>query len=94
NPSISAHVAQVEKGNNTKDDIDDQESGNEYYNVNNYRGKTRGKGKAKNRGKAPAISNNGKTQCQICGKSNHEAAICWYRYEPPNPKPAGRGYNA
>ncbi|GAU30708.1 hypothetical protein TSUD_39320 [Trifolium subterraneum] len=95
NPSVSANVAQMDsKNQHPNQEVEDTESGNEHYTFNTYRGKGRGRGKAKARGKAPNALNNGKVQCQICSKSNHDAANCWYRYEPPSSRTNGRGYNA
>ncbi|PNX93512.1 histone deacetylase, partial [Trifolium pratense] len=95
NPSVSANVAHKEtKVNNSEMDAEDQESGTEHYNVTASRGRGRGKGKGKGRGKAPFVPNTGKVQCQICGKSNHDAANCWFRYDPPNSRPNARGHNA
>ncbi|PNX94499.1 retrovirus-related Pol polyprotein from transposon TNT 1-94, partial [Trifolium pratense] len=95
NPSVSANVAKVDtNSNNPSVDSEDQESGTEHYYVTASRGRGRGKGRGRGRGKAQAVAAGGKVQCQICGKPNHEAAGCWYRYDPPTAKPHARGYNA
>jgi histone deacetylase 1/2 len=93
-PSVSANVAQVNHSSNDSNlDAEAQESGTEHYNVNASRGRGRGKGKGRGRGRAQTSSNNGKGPCQICARNNHDAAICWYRYEPQSAKPQARGYN-
>ncbi|CAJ2657636.1 unnamed protein product [Trifolium pratense] len=95
NPSVSANIAKVETNSNSpKLEYEDHESDTEHYNVNTNRGRGRGKGRGRGRGKTQNAPSTGKVQCQICGKSNHDAAICWYRYEPPPSKPKGRGHNA
>jgi histone deacetylase 1/2 len=94
NPSVSANVAQVNSNSNEANfDQEPQESGTEHYNVNTNRGRGRGKSKGRGRGRAQSSNNNGKGPCQICSRNNHDAAICWYRYEPPSSKPYARGYN-
>ncbi|GAU29238.1 hypothetical protein TSUD_362280 [Trifolium subterraneum] len=95
NPSVSANIAQIgSKNHQSNSEAEDTESGNESYNSNSYRGRGRGKGRARGRGRAPNAPNTGKVQCQICGKANHDAAICWYRYEPPSSRSNACGHNA
>ncbi|GAU26016.1 hypothetical protein TSUD_64040 [Trifolium subterraneum] len=95
NPNVSANVAQMEsKNHHSNQDTEDTESVNESYGSNTYRGRGRGKGRARGRDKAPITPNAGKVQCQICAKHNHDAANCWYRYDPPSSRYNARGYNA
>jgi hypothetical protein len=69
-----------------------QDLGTEHQNVMASKG--RGCGKCRRgRGKNQA-SNQGKTNCQICGKPNHDVVGCWYRFDPQAMKQNSRGYNA
>ncbi|GAU43783.1 hypothetical protein TSUD_378080 [Trifolium subterraneum] len=95
NPSVSINMAQKEaKLNNSGEDEDDEDVGTAHYNANAVRGRGRGKARSRGRGKAPQASNSNKSQRQIYGKLNHDAANCWHRYAPPNSRHSGRGYNA
>ncbi|PNX90864.1 retrovirus-related Pol polyprotein from transposon TNT 1-94, partial [Trifolium pratense] len=95
NPSVSANVAHMNsKSNSPNQEGESQESGTEHYYANANRGRGRGKGRGRGRGKAQIAPTSGKVQCQICGKSNHDAANCWHRYAPPSSRTNARGYNA
>jgi histone deacetylase 1/2 len=94
NPSVSVNIAQSEaQSNDAILDTEAQETGTEHYNATGNRGRGRGKGRGRGRGRSQNSNTTGKTQCQICVRSNHDASICWYRYDPPSAKPQGCGYN-
>jgi histone deacetylase 1/2 len=94
NPSVSANIAHTEvQSSESTYEPESHEIGTEHYNAVASRGRGRGKGRgSKGRGKAPA-SNQGKVICQICGKPNHDAVGCWYRFDPQAMKSNSRGNN-
>jgi histone deacetylase 1/2 len=99
NPSVSANLAQAAAhATDSNSESENQELGTEHYNAMASRGRGRGKGRGgKGRGRGQASnqgSNQGKTQCQICGKPNHDVVGCWYRFDPQAMKQhQSRGYN-
>ncbi|MCH96431.1 retrovirus-related pol polyprotein from transposon TNT 1-94 [Trifolium medium] len=94
NPSVSANVAHTDvHSNESVNDQDLPEAASEHYNVNPQRGRGKGKGRGRGRGRNQH-QGQGKVQCQICGKSNHDAVGCWYRYDPNAMRNNTRGYNA
>jgi histone deacetylase 1/2 len=96
NTSASANLAHAAtQASDSYSENENQEIGTEHYNAMASKGKGRGKGrggKGRGRGQGQA-SNQGKTTCQICGKPNHDAIGCWYRFDPQAMKQASRGYN-
>ncbi|MCH81597.1 retrovirus-related Pol polyprotein from transposon TNT 1-94, partial [Trifolium medium] len=81
-PSVYAHLAHADsKSNESVNDNEASDHGTEHYYVNAQRGKGKGKNRGKGKGKAPSQPQ-GKVLCQICGKPNHDAVKCWYRYDP------------
>jgi hypothetical protein len=51
------------------------------------RGQNQGNGRRGSFGRlGQSNSSNNKTICQICGRSNHTALDCWYRYDEDDPK--------
>jgi histone deacetylase 1/2 len=96
NTSASANLAHAAtQASDSYSEQENQEIGTEHYNAMASKGKGRGKGrggKGRGRGQGQA-SNQGKTTCQICGKPNHDAIGCWYRFDPQAMKQASRGYN-
>jgi histone deacetylase 1/2 len=96
NTSASANLAHAAtQASDSYSENENQEIGTEHYNAMASKGKGRGKGrggKGRGRGQGQA-SNQGKTTCQICGKPNHDAIGCWYRFDPQVMKQASRGYN-
>jgi histone deacetylase 1/2 len=74
---------------------DTSEIGVEHYYASKGKGRGKGCGKGKGRGRGSSHSSAPGTTCQICAKPNHDATICWYRYDfNPNIPSQGHGFNA
>jgi hypothetical protein len=90
NPSVSANLAHTDQvPPPANPNFPNSEIGTEHY----HAGRGRGRGHGRGRGATPT----NRIQCQICGRMNHDAVRCWYRfdatvnpnYHPQHPPPHG-----
>ncbi|KAK2449415.1 hypothetical protein QL285_008613 [Trifolium repens] len=95
-PAVSANIAQTQsKIAENSTEQDSSEVGTEHYFAGRGKGRGKGKGKGRGRGRGAFNASSQGGSCQICSKPNHDATICWYRYDAnPNMPSQGRGFNA